>query len=70
MSSMCKVMENIRAEERAEGRAEERVEGEINMLVFAVTSLMENMKITGSAAMDILSVPEEKRGCVLNCLSQ
>lgn len=66
VSSMCKVIETIRAEERAEGR----VEGEINMLMLTVSSLMENMKIPALTAMDMLKVPEDRREEVLSRLPQ
>lgn len=62
VSSMCKVMENIRAEERAEG--------EIDAFMLSVSSLMESMKVTAATAMDMLKIPEERRNDVLSRLPQ
>lgn len=61
VSEMCRVIEEMRAEERAEGRAEGRTEGIAEGILFAIKNLMANAGMPVEQAMAALGIPEEER---------
>ena len=58
---MCRVIEEMRAEERAEGRAEGRTEGIAEGILFAIKNLIANAGMPVEQAMAALGIPEEER---------
>ena len=53
VSEMCKIIEDMRKEEHAEGRMNERIEN--------IRNLAKNMKLSIEQAMSVLEVPEDER---------
>ena len=61
---MCKVIEDMRKEERAEGRVEGRAEG----LLDNISALMKNLSVSAEKAMELLGVPAGEREGLLKKL--
>ena len=61
---MCRVIEEMRAEERAEGRAEGIAEG----ILFAIKNLIANAGMPVEQAMATLGIPNDDRQRYLDML--
>ena len=76
VSDMCKVIEDMRKEERAEGRiegraegrVEGRAEGRVEGLLDNVSTLMKNLSVSAEKAMELLGVPAGEREGLLKKL--
>ena len=53
---------------RAEGLAIGRAEGQIESYLSSVQAIMKNLNMTPIQAMDVLNIPEEERGNLLEQL--
>ncbi len=77
---MCKVIEDMRKEERAEGRiegraegraeghVEGRAEGRAEGLLDNISALMKNLSVSAEKAMELLGVPTGEREGLLKKL--
>ena len=58
-----------RAEGLAIGRAEGWAEGQIESYLSSIQAIMKNLNMTPIQAMDVLNIPEEERGNLLEQLN-
>lgn len=58
-----------RAEGLATGRAEGWAEGQIESYLSSIQAIMKNLNMTPIQAMDVLNIPEEERGNLLEQLN-
>lgn len=58
---MCKVIEDMRKQERAEGFVEGRVEGRAEGRLDAIAAIMESLSVPAEKAMDLLKIPAKER---------
>ena len=59
VAEMCKVIEEMRKQEREEGRAEGRAEGAIESLVETVQHIMKRLNVKLDEAIELAAVPEK-----------
>lgn len=67
-----KVMDYLKKEAKEDGHAEGlaigRAEGQIESYLSSVQAIMKNLNMTPIQAMDVLNIPEEERGNLLEQL--
>lgn len=61
---MCKIIEDMCREERAEGYSE----GQFEVALESVTALMDSLSVPADKAMDLLKIPANERGELLKKL--
>lgn len=64
VATMCKVIEDMRKQERAEGRAEGRAEERVD----SITAIMESLSISAEKAMELLKIPAGEREKLIKML--
>ena len=58
---MCKAIDDMRADAKAEGIEEGRAEGKTESLVSSIKNVMDSIHVSIEEAMDILKVDPQKR---------
>ena len=59
VAEMCKVIEEMRKQEREEGRAEGRAEGTLDTFAVTVMNMMKRLNLKLDEAIEIAAVPEK-----------
>lgn len=69
-----KVMEYLKQEAKEDGYAEGlstgRAEGRIEIQLSSIQAIMKNLNMTPTQAMEVLNIPEEERGSLLEQLNE